>query len=137
MTPRQLLGPFLKRLGIDIAHRDVPLAAEATRVDRTIASRVRPYTMTGPDRLWALLNSVQYIVRSGIQGDIVECGVWRGGSVMAAAYKLLSLGEVSRDLWLYDTYTGMTMPSRDDIEEATGRSAHDLLAQTGTRDRKN
>ncbi|MGH9184340.1 MAG: TylF/MycF/NovP-related O-methyltransferase, partial [Acidimicrobiales bacterium] len=43
------------------------------------------------------------------------CGVWRGGSMMAAALTLLRLGDTSRDLYLYDTYTGMTEPGEEDV----------------------
>ena len=47
--------------------------------------RVRPFTMTSPERLFALRTSVEYIVRHHIPGAIVECGVWRGGGMMAVA----------------------------------------------------
>lgn len=43
-------------------------------------------------------------------GDIVECGVWRGGNIIIA--RLLS---PSRTCWLYDTFTGMTEPGPLDI----------------------
>ena len=50
--------------------------------------------------------------RAGIEGDIVECGVWRGGSMMAAALTLLRLGDTDRDLYLFDTFAGMPEPTR-------------------------
>jgi O-methyltransferase len=45
-------------------------------------------TMTSPERMFALFKAIEYVVRAGIEGDIVECGVWRGGSMMAVAYAL-------------------------------------------------
>src|SRR5262249_46950150 len=45
----------------------------------------------------------------------VECGVWRGGSMMLAAETLKSLGDVSRSLYLYDTYEGMSKPTDKDV----------------------
>jgi UDP-N-acetylglucosamine 2-epimerase (non-hydrolysing) len=45
---------------------------------------VEPYTMTSPERIVALCRAVRYVVESGIPGQIVECGVWRG-SLMAVA----------------------------------------------------
>lgn len=76
--------------------------------------RVRPYTMTSPERLVALMDATAYVVRRGIPGSIVECGVWRGGSVLATIEVLLRLGITDRDVYLYDTFEGMTEPSEAD-----------------------
>jgi len=70
----------------------------------------RQYTMTSWERLYALYKSVQYTVENRIQGDLVECGVWRGGSMKLVAHVLCSLGDTNRTLFLYDTFEGMTEP---------------------------
>ena len=62
--------------------------------------RVSPYTMTSPERIAAVCDAVRYVNRAGIAGAYVECGVWRGGSSMAAALTLLELGESERPLYL-------------------------------------
>jgi len=67
------------------------------------------------ERVYALRQAVTYISRHGIDGDLVECGVWRGGSMMAAALTLLALGDTRRTLWLYDTYEGMSEPTDRDV----------------------
>jgi O-methyltransferase len=110
---------------------------EASANDRLILQHVTPYTMTSPARVWAVINSVKYITASAIEGDIVECGVWRGGSAMAAAYKLKELGEEDRHIWLYDTFSGMTEPSSRDVEESSGKSAEALLHETRRSDGNN
>ena len=66
--------------------------------------------MTSLDRRASLLGAIDHVVRHGIAGDIVECGVWRGGSMMLAALALMARGDTSRDLWLYDTFEGMSEP---------------------------
>jgi O-methyltransferase len=76
--------------------------------------KCKPHTMTTWERQYALYNSVQYIVHNRIPGDIVECGVWKGGSSMMAAYMLMHLKDTSRHLYLYDTYTGMAEPGEAD-----------------------
>src|SRR3569832_2420362 len=53
---------------------------------------VQPYTMTSLERVNALCLAAKYIVKANIQGDVVECGVWRGGSVVAAARALARAG---------------------------------------------
>jgi hypothetical protein len=70
--------------------------------------------MTSPERMYALYESVRYIVAAGIPGDIVECGVWRGGSSVMAAVTLAEIG-ATRRLWLYDTFEGMPPPGEHDV----------------------
>jgi O-methyltransferase len=78
-----------------------------------IAAKVRPHTLTfnsGAEGPWALYQSIEYIVRNQIPGDIVECGVWSGGSVLLAALALKHFGDTSRRIYLYDTFAGMPKP---------------------------
>jgi hypothetical protein len=89
---------------------------------KPIHEACRDYTMTGPLRMYALHQAVRYIEESNIPGDIVECGVWRGGSAMVAAMTLLAMGRTDRTIWLYDTFEGMTLPTERDVD-ADGRSA--------------
>jgi O-methyltransferase len=98
------------------------------RVQRSIDRRVRPYTMTGPERVAALCQALAHLERRRIAGAIVECGVWRGGSMMAAALTLLHLGCTHRQLYLCDTFAGMPAPADVD-RDWRGRSAAALLQQ--------
>ena len=76
---------------------------------------VHPYTLTSKERIFCIENAIRYLVGHGIEGDIVECGVAAGGSMMAAALTLLELGTTDRRLLLYDTFAGMTEPTDEDI----------------------
>jgi O-methyltransferase len=96
---------------------------------RAVIERVRPWTMTQPEKLFGLILATRYVVEHGIPGDIVECGVWRGGSMQAAALTLLERGDSSRDLHLYDTYEGMP-PPQDVDRRRDGKSAAELLASS-------
>ena len=113
------------------------LPTEATDDERIIIDRVRPFTMTSNERIWSLLRAIRYVCERPIPGDIVECGVWRGGSMMAAALQLRHLDAADRDLWLYDTYEGMTAPTAEDKEAVTGATAADLLSSTEVGDGNN
>jgi O-methyltransferase len=87
--------------------------------------RVRRYTLTTAPRIAAVVDAVDYVVGNRIEGAIVECGVWRGGSVMACALMLLRLGVRDRDLYLFDTFTGMPEPSSADVRSPyDGYSPH-------------
>lgn len=67
--------------------------------------RVRPNTLSSPERVLALRDSVRYLARAGVPGAIAECGVWRGGSMMVIALVLVEMGDTNRDLFLFDTFT--------------------------------
>ncbi|GAB2878117.1 TylF/MycF/NovP-related O-methyltransferase [Microbulbifer echini] len=82
---------------------------------REIVEKVKPYSMAGTARTLATISAVEYIVVHDIPGAIVECGVWRGGQMMAVALSLLKLG-ASRELFLYDTFSGMTEPTNLDSD---------------------
>lgn len=72
---------------------------------RELFRRVQPYTLTSMERVLALRESVRYVSRAGIAGDICECGVWRGGSMMVIAITLAELGDTDRCLYMFDTFT--------------------------------
>jgi hypothetical protein len=78
-----------------------------------------PFTMMSPERLVANMDAVAYVVGRGIPGALVECGVWRGGSVLVMIRLLQSLGVTDRDLYLYDTFDGMTRPTEADTSPFT------------------
>lgn len=91
--------------------------------------------MTSPERLIANTDAVDYVVRRGVPGAIVECGVWRGGSMLAMVLALQRLGVDDRDLWLYDTFEGMTEPGEHDVSPYMGstREEWDKAVATGKR----
>lgn len=75
-----------------------------------------PVSMTSIDRLYALYRATRYVVAAGAAGDFVECGVWKGGSVMMMALTLKAMGVADRDLHLFDTFTGMPEPTDKDVD---------------------
>lgn len=128
---KQVVRALLRRTGYDLVRYPPPEEPEfpvdfdeATK--RTIRA-VRAFTMTSDERIFALCEAVRHVARHGIPGDIVECGVWRGGSMMAAARTLMEAGETSRRLYLFDTFAGMPPPSGHDRCHDQ-RRAEELLA---------
>lgn len=95
--------------------------------DLAIWRKVQPYTMTSLERVSVLVQSVDRIVNLGIPGAIVECGVWKGGSMMAVALRLLELNIDDRELWLYDTFTGMTEPGEYDVDWASNTAESQMV----------
>ncbi|MEB3178124.1 MAG: TylF/MycF/NovP-related O-methyltransferase [Nostocaceae cyanobacterium] len=92
--------------------------------------QVSPYTMTSVEALFALYTSVNYVIDRQIPGDIVECGVWRGGSALLAALILKARNISDRKLYLYDTFQGMPTPTEFDVDKY-GRSGFEMMEQYG------
>jgi len=86
----------------------------ADPADREIVRLASPYSMSGDARLLSLVDAVRYCVRREVPGAFAECGVWRGGSVIAMIRTLQDMGVSDRDIHLYDTFTGMTRPTTHD-----------------------
>jgi O-methyltransferase len=106
-----------------------PAPAAATTVvdglddrERQLVERCQPYTMASPERIIATADAVTHVVDRGVEGALLECGVWRGGSVLAMILALQQLGVDDRDLYVCDTFSGMTQPSAEDT------SAYDVPA---------
>jgi O-methyltransferase len=95
-----------------------------------IIRRVKPRTMTGREKLFGLISAARYVTAHQVPGDVVECGVWRGGSMQSAALALIGAGDTSRTLHLFDTFEGMTEPTEKDVR-FDGQTAEHLLATQG------
>ncbi|HJL64799.1 MAG TPA: TylF/MycF/NovP-related O-methyltransferase [Candidatus Thalassarchaeaceae archaeon] len=80
----------------------------------SIYQKCKDKTMTSKERMFALHESIKYIINNEIPGDFVECGVWKGGSTMMIAQTLLEMGVSDRTIYLYDTFEGMTKPTEFD-----------------------
>lgn len=136
MSLKNLSNVFRKRGGIP---RDQPnevppvpvLPLDFDEATVSIFHTVQPFTMTSPERVHALVAAVRYVVQNKIPGDFVECGVWKGGSAMAMVEVLLQFGEIQRDIYLYDTFTGMVAPTPKDVS-FTGEVARQIFEQTKT-----
>lgn len=82
--------------------------------EQQIVDSVRNFTMVSTERLLAIMDAVKYVVDRKVPGALLECGVWRGGSVLTMIKTLQHLGVSDRDVYLYDTFEGMTQPSDAD-----------------------
>lgn len=95
---------------------------DINRYEWHIVEAVKSFTLTNPERIVSLTRSVEYIEKNGIEGSIVECGVWKGGSVMAILKMLFKLDSTEREIFLYDTFEGMSKPTEKD-KSVRGESA--------------
>ena len=79
----------------------------------TILEKLLPFTMGNIEGLKLHQAVARYVREKNIPGDIVECGVFNGGSSAAMAQEA---DMENRSLWLYDSFEGM--PEVKDIDGA-------------------
>ena len=109
---RHLLQRLARRLGYRVERLYGPDVTPDLR--RAIASS-RRFTTTSDAAIAALYEATRYVVAEGIPGAFVECGVWRGGSLLVIARELRKMQVHDRELYGFDTFTGMTEPSAADV----------------------
>ena len=105
---KKFIKDLLSKLGLQISRMDrkIRYPIEFTKRDIEIFNYVneRDLTMIGKQRMFSNILIAKWITLNELEGDFVECGVWRGGSMMAVAMSLLKLKNFNYDLYLYDTY---------------------------------
>jgi O-methyltransferase len=108
---------------MDLRFRDI------SESDKHILQVVKAYTMTSPERVFAILDAVRYVLKNDVRGSIVECGVWRGGTMMAVAHLLQMHNSFDRDLYLFDTFEGMPLPTDVDADFHGRKAKSKFLAE--------
>ena len=68
---------------------------------------VRAHTMVGRKRLDHLQHCVETVVADDIPGDLIECGVWRGGACILMRAVLAAYEDYTRSVWLADSFQGV------------------------------
>ncbi len=123
--PNRLLGLVgLKVIKTSALQKRLPV--EISAADQEIFRYVRGngLSTSSDERLFANLLACRYVVERKIEGDFVECGVWRGGNSIIAASVFKSLGS-AKSVWMFDTFAGMTPPTSFDVnfrgESADGK----------------
>ncbi len=119
---KKIIKKFFSFLGYEIVTKNGNqfISQDIEKEYHDIIMGCMPYTLTSVERIYGLISSVKYVVESNISGDIVECGVWRGGSVLASINLLLKLEDTDRNIWLYDTFEGMSEPTKEDYSFRSG-----------------
>lgn len=128
---REWLAKKLQNAGTKLSHTAKDLAVqipESTAEDRALLTRIAPFTMSLPVTQWALVQALRHVQRRGIEGDFVECGVWRGGNLVIAR----TLLESSRQVWGFDTFEGMTAPTEHDSKFGSTLDAASKFRQTSS-----
>jgi O-methyltransferase len=125
---KRFLRKQLNRLGYEIVRVNKPVQwpSDFETEHQELIEKVSNFTMTSPERIFGLIEAVKYISKFRVQGDVVECGVWKGGSMLTVADVLTKMNDSNRNLYLYDTFEGMSEPTEADVSY-NNLSAGELL----------
>lgn len=88
------------------------------------------HTMIGLRRLDNLQFCVEDALASGVEGDLVETGVWRGGASILMRAVLKAYGVTDRRVWAADSFEGLPLPDTEQFPADAGDAHHryDFLA---------
>ena len=93
---------------------------KSLRLTALILQLIPRYTKVSVKRLINLYRLTQQTNKLNLPGDIVECGVWNGGSaaMMGVADRDDETSGRVRKLWLFDSFRGLPAPSNKDGKQA-------------------
>lgn len=130
---RRIIKSFFGKFGYSVINtnlfeslnnRSVPYDMEINF--KEIYDKTNNFTMASLNQNYTMYKATEYVINNNIPGDIIECGVWKGGNMMISAYTLLKLRNVERNLYLFDTYEGMSKPSKKDIRLYDNKPASEI-----------
>jgi O-methyltransferase len=82
-----------------------------------IICRVMPHSLVGSSGLEVTFDAASELVKKGIPGAFVECGVAQGGCSALMAI-VASTDSLQRTMWLFDSFQGLPLPTSEDYDEA-------------------
>lgn len=92
-----------------------PEAREAGRVWPPDAE-----TMVGRARIDNIQHCVSTVIEDGVPGDLIETGVWRGGSCIFMRAILAAYGDTERTVWVADSFQGLPKPNAEQFPDDAG-----------------
>jgi len=125
----RLFKSLFKKINYNL-HKIEPINIEqefpdSNNFEKELFDIISEYTMTSHERIFALMKSINFVKHNNVDGDFVECGVWRGGNLILFQ-KFVEKYNLSKKIYAYDTFEGMSEPDKID-ETFKGESSIDLL----------
>lgn len=130
-----MVNGVLAKLGYEVIRKSneniIDYPVEATREERELINLAGKYSMTGPVRMWALIQSLKHVKRKGLAGDLVECGVWKGGNlILMRSFANEFFAE--KTVIGYDTFDGMTAATDEDIDYWGNKASESMATNLKT-----
>jgi O-methyltransferase len=119
-----LLRRVLARRGLALAHdphdstRRLPIGSRRSRLARLqrefgIDWPAHAETMVGLRRLDNVEHCIETVLTDHVPGDLIEAGVWRGGTSIFMRAVLAAHDDPARRVWVADSFEGLPKPNAD------------------------
>jgi O-methyltransferase len=129
---RNLVQQRLLRRGKSVLAWSTRLDPASDPEGRRFATELPPgiMTMIGQERLDDLQFCVSDAIERGVPGDVIETGVWRGGSTILMRAILKAYGDEDRSVYVADSFEGLPPPNpeRYPADEGLFFNLHPALA---------
>jgi O-methyltransferase len=116
---KRALINLLTRSGLQVVR---PMSAGARLEGRSWPQYA--HTMIGQARLDNIEKCVEQVLEDGVPGDLIETGVWRGGSTILMRAILKARGDVTRRVWVADSFAGLPAPNVERYPADAGLTFH-------------
>ena len=121
------LKRFLFSKGITVSRNrsktnSSPVELDASDLEIINYVRAANLSMGSYDNLYTTALACKHVIEMEIEGDFVECGVYRGGHSIIAA-EIFNRYGVEKKVYLFDTFKGMTEPTSNDFSLGSGLPA--------------
>lgn len=83
-------------------------------LENNIQHLVYAHSMIGRKRMDNIHDCLNLIIENNIAGDLIECGVWQGGSTILMNGFLKAHDIKNRRVWVADSFEGLPKPSREE-----------------------
>jgi cephalosporin hydroxylase len=135
---KSVIKELLNRNGLEIRSTGNPFPefpVESSLFHKELILNAKHYSMTSTSRMWALIQAFEHISQTNVLGDLVECGVWKGGNLILLASLQEQIGS-SRTIYGFDTFAGMVEPESIDLDYL-GNSASEMMKKASKVDGDN
>ncbi len=122
---KKLINYNLSKFGLAIIKKK-PNIVEINKEEENLINLSKKFSMTTEIRMWALLNSLKKVNADNVEGDIVECGIWKGGNIILVK-NFLEINNMNRNIFCYDTFEGMHETNEFDKEISTNLDASEII----------
>ena len=92
------------------------LRAVGINYGRTLENLGFQHTMIGRKRLENIEHCLKSVLAEEVPGDVMECGVWRGGAAVFMKGLLAAYGVEDRLVWAADSFSGLPAPTLKEDE---------------------
>lgn len=123
MRAKELYLDLMKRCLLDTIYGEYPI--DHGKVKNGLYWPQRAHTMIGLKRLTNIQECFENVIKDGIEGDLIETGVWRGGATIFMQ-ALVKVYNQDRKVYVADSFEGLPKPDTKRYPVDSGDKHHTI-----------